>query len=105
VDLEAVKRLLPKDHHIEKIVLDPANSRIDVLWHTSAIETPYTFPVDFTLADLEVMELPAQAKLAAPRVKPSAPATVGKIPGAVIPPKPVKPGKIRKAKNAVNVEV
>jgi len=108
VDLEAVKRLLPKDHHIEKIVLDPANSRIDVIWHTSAIETPYTFPVEFPVADLEAKKLPAQAKLAAPRVKPerpSAPATVGKIPGAVIPPQPVKPGKIRKAKNAVSVEV
>jgi len=103
VDLDSVKRLLPKDHTIEKVVFDQAASQIVVIWQTSAIDTPYTFPLDFTAADLEAKKLPQHAKLAERRVKPSVPANVVKIPGAVIPPRPVKPD--RRGRNTVKVEV
>jgi len=102
VDLDAVKRLLPKDHTVEKVVFDHAASQIVVIWQTSAIETPYTFPLDFTVPDLEAKKLPKHAKLAERRVNP-VPANGVKVPGAVIPPRPVKPGRSRR--NTVKVEV
>jgi hypothetical protein len=102
VDLDAVKRLLPKDHTVEKVVFDQAASQIVVIWQTSAIETPYTFPLDFTMPDLEAKKLPQHAKLSERRVKP-VPANGAKVPGAVIPPRPVKPGRSRR--NTVKVEV
>jgi hypothetical protein len=103
VDLGSITRLLPKDYTIEKIAFDHATSEVVVLWQTSAIETPYTFPLDFTVADLEAKKLPQHAKLSERRVKPSVPSNVVKVPGAVIPPRPVKPGRSRR--NTVKVEV
>jgi hypothetical protein len=108
VDIDSVKRLFPKDHTVEKVVFDQAASQIVVIWQTSAIETPYTFPLDFTMPDLEAKKLPKHAKLSerlqrlAPK-HPSDPVNGVKVPGAVIPPRPVKPG--RRGRNTVKVEV
>jgi hypothetical protein len=58
VNTEAVKKLLPPGSFVEKVDFDPQTGELSLHWHHQRLTTPYTFPLDFSLAQLENHELP-----------------------------------------------
>jgi hypothetical protein len=63
VDLEAIKKLLPqRGVHVHGVVVTQAKDHKDVKvvidWECSELRTGFTFPVEFSVADLQAKKLP-----------------------------------------------
>lgn len=62
LDLEAIRKLLPKDHSIEAVRFDGANNQVEVFWHCGSLNTPFTYATDFPVEDLKAKKLPAKTE-------------------------------------------
>lgn len=107
VDIDAVKAMLPKGASVEKIDWDPQLQILSMIWHHQRIATPYTFPVEFTIEQLESGKLPYKAQETEAPKLPGAPTRerpMGDDPEATkaaAAAKPPKPAKKTKAPAAV----
>lgn len=63
VDVDAVKRLLPKRSYVTCVGLHPDKDAVEVFWDDDDFETGYTFPVEFSTELLEARKLPDKVKL------------------------------------------
>lgn len=70
VDVEEVVKRFPKGAGVEAVRFNALESTIEVYWECHALVTPYTFPVEFPIEQLEKQELPAQTS---PRSKVQSP--------------------------------
>jgi hypothetical protein len=62
VDIEAIKKLLPKEHSIDAVKFDPTTNAVELHWHARYVQTPHTFATEWPLALLQARKLPPTAK-------------------------------------------
>ena len=58
VDIEGVKRLLPKDSYIESVTWNKDTQRMELVWSNHKLRTPYNIPTPFPVQDLHDKKLP-----------------------------------------------
>jgi hypothetical protein len=73
VDLEAIKKLLPKESSIDSVKFDPATNSVELHWHARYVTTPHTFATEWPVEMLKHKEFPATATYTPPKTDLSAP--------------------------------
>lgn len=58
VDVLAVKDLLPEGHHLNRIVYDPGQSRVEVHWEHDKFRTKFDFEIEFPIENLKELTVP-----------------------------------------------
>lgn len=58
VDVEGLLAQLPKTAYVHGVTYNPQLTRVEVTWEDDSLMSRYTFPVEFTLAQLSAAEMP-----------------------------------------------
>jgi hypothetical protein len=72
VDVDGVRRLLPRESFVESVTWNEITQRVEVVWSNRNCVTPYSIATPFTVQMLHDKEIPACAKM---REFPAAPQT------------------------------
>lgn len=79
VDLDTIKALLPKGSHVESVKWNAERGEMEIQWDNAELITPFSFPVDFSIAQLKAGELPEKTVI---RERKPAPAPAPEAPEA-----------------------
>lgn len=63
VDVERVKRLLPRESFVESVTWNATTQAVEVVWSNRNCVTPYTVATPFSVQMLQDQQLPKCAKL------------------------------------------
>lgn len=58
VDIEAVKRLLPKESYIDGVAWNKDTQKVELTWSNRKLHTPYNIPTPFPVQDMHDHRLP-----------------------------------------------
>lgn len=59
VDLDAVKKLLPLESHIEAVRWNHDKKELELRWYNERLQSPYTYHQEFPVEMLKAKDLPA----------------------------------------------
>ena len=63
VDVDGVRRLLPKDSFVESVEWNPLTQQVEVIWSNRNCVTPFSVPVEWTVQMLHDKALPKGATI------------------------------------------